>query len=77
MCVCGKGETLHRLVRVPALVAGLVGLNVCVSHEGVSRGRLSGQRVQQILEEEIWVWDVREETCETNGKSSFVMTANM
>lgn len=28
VCVCGKGETLYRLVRVPALVAGLVGLSV-------------------------------------------------
>lgn len=30
--------------------------------KGESRGRLSGQRVQQILEEEIWIRDVREET---------------
>lgn len=27
-----------------------------------SRGFPSGQRVQQILEEEVWVWDFREET---------------
>lgn len=37
--------------------------------KGESRSfRLSGQRVQQILEEEIWIRDVREETWRTHRK---------
>lgn len=44
---------------------------------GVGWGWPSGQRVQQILQEEVWVCDFSEETCKTNRKSSFISTSEL
>ena len=48
-----------------------------VCWRGVGWGWPSGQRVQQILQEEVWVCDFSEETCKTNRKSSFISTSEL
>lgn len=77
VCRCGEGESLDRLAGIPTWSAQpvcWVGVCVCARVRGGGRGRLSGQRVQQILEEVIWIRDVREETWRRDRKSFFIPT---